>query len=109
MSESPQARIRLANASVKIPSSILLRWRRIGVVLLLLPVLPGAGAALAETNDLEIDLPPHLYRQRTPQDRFSRLKNGFESGEIALDRAGEKAFVMSMLRTLDIPASSQML
>lgn len=57
----------------------------------------------------DIDAAPHFYQQRAPQDRFTRLKASFESGAIALDRSGEKAFVLSLLQALDIPASSQML
>lgn len=57
----------------------------------------------------EIDQPPHNYRQRAPQDGFTRLKDDFESGRIALDRGSEKAFVLGVLQALGIPASSQML
>ena len=37
----------------------------------------------------EIDAPPHLYHQRKPQDRFSKLMASFESGAIELDRSSE--------------------
>jgi hypothetical protein len=78
-------------------------WRMmmIGVV--------GAGNVLAQPSFPDIDEPPHNYRQRVPQDRFTRLKGALESGEIALDRSSEKAFVLSLLKALGIPASSQML
>jgi hypothetical protein len=69
----------------------------------------GAGLAAAQPQYRDIDEPPHNYRRRTPQDRFTRLKEDFESGRIALDRGSEKAFVVSVLRALEIPASSQML
>jgi hypothetical protein len=67
------------------------------------------GSALAQPNYDEIDEPPHNYRKRTPQDRFTKLKGDLESGRIGLDQSGEKAFVLSLLKALDIPATSQML
>ena len=57
----------------------------------------------------DFDAPPHLYRQRTPADRFSRMKADLESGRIALDRTSELAFLKSLLRELEVPMSSQML
>ena len=75
--------------------------------------LPTLLAALpciaAEPGWRDIDAPPHLYRQRTPADRFTRMKDDLESGRIALDRSSEKAFVLSLLRVLEVPVSSQML
>ena len=57
----------------------------------------------------DFDAPPHLYRQRTPADRFTRMKADLESGRIALDRTSELAFLKSLLRELEVPVSSQML
>lgn len=57
----------------------------------------------------DLDQPPHSYFQRTPTDRFTRIKAALEAGRISLDRSGEKAFLQSLLRELEIPASSQML
>ena len=67
------------------------------------------GAAFAQPSYQDLDEPPHLYRLRTPQDRFTKLMAGFESGKILLDRGSEKAFLLSLLKVLDIPATSQML
>jgi len=63
----------------------------------------------AQTTFSDIDAPPHNYRQRTPTDKFTQLKDALESGKLQLDRTSEKAFVLSLLRTLDVPATSQML
>jgi len=71
--------------------------------------MAGAVAASGQAQYQDIDEPPHHYRQRTPQDRFTRLKDDFESGRIALDRVSEKAFVLSVLEALGIPVTSQML
>src|SRR6266550_2952747 len=72
-------------------------------------MMASAGLAVAQPGFEQIDQPPHNYRQRMPQDRFTQLKAALESGQIELDRSSEKAFVLSLLKTLDIPVSSQML
>ena len=71
--------------------------------------LISAEAMGAEPGWRDIDAPPHLYHQRAPADRVTRMKGDFESGRIALDRTSEKAFITSLLRALDVPVSSQML
>lgn len=79
-------------------------------LLLFLSALLGAHARGAEPVTYhDFDAPPHLYRQRTPTDRFSRMKDDLESGRIALDRTSELAFLKSLLRELNVPVSSQML
>ncbi len=78
---------------------------------MLLLVLGCAGAAnlLGQPTFQDINEPPHNYRQRTPRDYFTQLKDGLESGTVILDHTSEKAFVLSLLRALKIPVSSQML
>ena len=74
--------------------------------------LPTILAALLSAKALgarDIDAPPHFYRTRTPTDRFTRMKDDLEAGRIALDRSSEKAFIVSLLRVLEVPVSSQML
>ncbi|MEN9677050.1 MAG: hypothetical protein RIS76_2946 [Verrucomicrobiota bacterium] len=71
--------------------------------------LASAVTARAEVTYRDWDQPPHSYFQRTPSDRFTQLKARLESGELALDRSHEKAFLLSLLALLEIPASSQML
>ena len=77
--------------------------------LLILPGALCAAAALPEPTYRDFDLPPHNYHTAPLKDRFTRLKADLESGRIPLDRTGEKAFVLSLLKALDIPATSQML
>jgi hypothetical protein len=72
-------------------------------------LMAGSSLLPAQSSYPDIYEPPHNYRQRTPRDRFTQLKDRFESGQIALDRSSEKAFVLGVLRALDIPVSSQML
>ena len=80
--------------------------RRLLVALL---CLMTASLVLAESSYKDIYQPPHNYFQSTPKDRFTLLKNDLESGRIALDHSSEKAFVVSLLKVLGIPVSSQML
>ena len=80
-------------------------WWRMMIV-----AVAGAATAFSQIGfDGDIDDPPHNYRLRTPQDRFTRLKAALESGEIALDRSSEKAFLVSLLKALNVPVTSQML
>ena len=53
--------------------------------------------------------PPHSYNERQPTDKFTRLLDDLNSGKIPLDRTSEKAFLLSLLKVLNIPVSSQTL
>lgn len=55
----------------------------------------------------DLDAPPHRYRERTPKDPVTLLKADLESGKVSLDRSNEKAFLLSFLKLLDVPVSSQ--
>jgi hypothetical protein len=79
-------------------------WRRVMFI-----GLVSATSAFGQASFQDIDEPPHNYRQRIPQDRFTGLKAALESGEIPLERGNEKAFVESLLKALGIPPTSQML
>ncbi len=57
----------------------------------------------------DFDQTPHNYWQHPLKDRFTRLKTDLETGRLPLDRTSEKAFLVSLLKALHIPASSQML
>lgn len=74
-------------------------------------LLVAQGNAPSDTaaDFREFDRPPHDYFQRTPTDRFTRLRPDLESGRVAFDRTSEKAFLVSLLSYLEIPLSSQML
>ena len=56
----------------------------------------------------DIDGPPHYYHTRTPGDRFTRAMQAIEN-DPRLDRSGEKAFLVSFLKILGVPATSQTL
>ncbi len=85
---------------------------RASMSLRLLSILPGivlASLACAEPGYKNFDEPPHNYHTAPLKDRFTKLKADLESGRIPLDHGSEKAFVVSLLKALDVPASSQML
>lgn len=68
-----------------------------------------AAASLAEPSYRNFDEPPHNYHRAGLQDRFTKLKADLESRRIPLDHSSEKAFVISLLKSLEVPATSQML
>lgn len=57
----------------------------------------------------DLDQPAHRYHERPLHDPFTRLKEAVSSGKQSLDNSSEGAFLNSVLRALDIPATSQML
>lgn len=83
--------------------------RRVAFFLWVLLSLQLAGSVRSEQDYDEIGKQPHNYYGRTPADRVTNLKTALESGSIPLDRTGERAFVLSLLKALGVPASSQML
>ncbi len=62
------------------------------------------GNAFADLSN-----PAHDYWNRPLKDRFTRLKDDLESGKLPLDFSSEKAYVVSLLKALDIPVTSQIL
>lgn len=82
----------------------------VGCSILALMLTLGTGAnSLRVLQEMDLSAPPHRYFDRPSDDRFARLQKEIESGSVALDRSGEKAFLLSLLRALEVPASSQML
>ncbi len=75
------------------------------MIVLGLPLL-----SLGQSVYHDIEAPPHLYKDRIPQDRFSRFKRDLEIGTAtaSLDSRSEKAFLTSLLKALEIPSTSQM-
>jgi hypothetical protein len=71
--------------------------------------LAATMASAAGTSEIAFDQFPHDYWKRPLTDRFTRLKTEIESGRLSLEADGEKAFLLGLLKALDIPISSQML
>lgn len=57
----------------------------------------------------DLDRPEHNYWNRPLQDKFSRLKEQLETGKLPLSYRTEKEFLLSLLKALDIPQTSQTL
>lgn len=97
--------LRVGRAPTNVPGVWRGMWKSSGWGWLLM-----AGMAWADpVTYRDWDQPPHSYFERTPADRFTRLKGRLESGELALERGNEKAFLRGLLEALDVPVSSQML
>jgi hypothetical protein len=55
------------------------------------------------------DKAPHDYWNRQPTDAIAALMQRVSSGEVKLDDSSDKAYLVSLLKALDIPISSQLL
>ena len=62
-----------------------------------------------DVNYYDPHSPAHEYHTRELNDPFTRMIEGFESGERELDYQSGRAFITSILEHLDVPASSQLL
>ena len=80
--------------------------RVFGFAILILLVLAARVLAQAPIGFAD---PQHGYWTRPPQDRFARIKAEIETGKRQLDVGSEKGLLLSLLRELDVPVSSQML
>lgn len=68
----------------------------------------AADETTAPPTYRDIAGPPHHYFTRTPRDRFTRAMETIET-DPRLDRSSEEAFLVSLLKILEVPASSQTL
>lgn len=68
-----------------------------------------AVSASAAPKWADLDRPEHNYWNRPLNDKFSRIKEQLETGKLPLSYRTEKEFLMSLLKALDIPATSQTL
>ncbi len=83
--------------------------RGILFLLTLMPMLLAIPTAEAAKRLRDFEKPPHNYWQRAPQDRFTKIKTALETGKLPLDRSSEKAFVVSLLKALEISPATQTL
>lgn len=77
----------------------------VGMALMILGPLSGIGAP----KWADLDRPEHDYWNRPLNDKFTQLKDQLETGKLPLDYRTEKTFLVSLLKALDIPASSQVM
>ncbi len=78
-------------------------------ILFLLASMLAVPAAEAAKRLRDFEKPPHNYWQRAPQDQFTKIKAALETGKLPLDRSSEKAFVVSLLKALEISPATQTL
>ncbi len=82
--------------------------RLAGLAALACLLFAGTGGLRAEVAARQpFGEAPHNYWTRPPRDAFSRL--AANSGGLLLDPAGEKAALLSLLKALQVPVSSQLL
>jgi len=72
-----------------------------------------AGLSFLHVGNLraadEFEREPILYSESTPDNRISRLQQKLDSGEVLLKHDGEKSYVSSLLKVLEVSVASQML
>ena len=72
-----------------------------------------AGLSFLHVGNLraadEFEREPILYSESTPDNRISRLQQKLDSGEVLLKHDGEKSYVSSLLKALEVSVASQML
>ncbi len=76
---------------------------------LLFSLLSANADPLEILRNLDLEAAPHNYYERPTNDRFAKLRGEIDSGRVTLNRSSEKAFLLSLLKALEIPESSQML
>lgn len=69
----------------------------------------AAACATAAAASYDVEEPQHDYWNRPLTDPFTKFKQELEAGRAQLDTTGEKECLLSLLKALRIPASSQML
>ena len=69
----------------------------------------GLLSLQADSTYRDFDQPPHNYWSRPLKDRFTGIKEQLESGQLNLSGATEKEFLTNLLRTLNVPVSSQIM
>ncbi len=74
-----------------------------------LQLLAPSATCREDTAFADLTSPAHQYWTRPLNDPFSKLIPDFKSGKIKLNTQNQLSFVTSLLKALNIPASSQML
>lgn len=83
--------------------------RRAAALAALLLGAATCGADASAGEPVGVGNPIHGYDAPPSLDRLARLKVDVEAGRVSLDAGDELALLRSVLRALDVPASSQML
>lgn len=83
------------------------RWGRSFTLVLMSTIATGGAVRAAEPAG--VNDPVHGYNTLPTHDRFARFKADLDAGQVTLDADNELALLRSLLRTLEIPVSSQMI
>lgn len=75
----------------------------------LMTAIPAGAQSEEDSSYQEFDRPPHDYWKRPLRDPFTAFKADLDAGRVVLDYTSEKAFLSTLLKALNIPASSQLL
>ncbi|HTI51735.1 MAG TPA: hypothetical protein VL475_12310, partial [Planctomycetaceae bacterium] len=75
--------------------------------LLLTLCLTASGTLVQAADDFE--RAPINYSQATPDNVVSRLEQQLEAGKVTLKYDGDRGYVESVLKALNVPISSQVL
>lgn len=62
-----------------------------------------------EAKEKRFSEPPHDYYTRPPRDAFTLWSQRFQKGDEKLDFSSEKSRLISLLKALDVPVTSQLL
>jgi len=103
-----QPRVSLKSGAQRLPKRRWQPWKSVVFCLLI------AGSVFSRSTSAEtrpgIYNPLHEYDTRPVEDRFSRLLAQWDAGgDAKLDYSGDIPFLMSLLKELEVPVSSQML
>jgi hypothetical protein len=82
---------------------------RAAVIAVCVFVSASGADPLEVLRNIDLEGAPHRYYGRETNDRFAKLRKEIDGGRVVLDRSGEKEFVRSLLKALEIPETSQML
>ena len=75
------------------------------VVAAVIPLMLTVGASAAD----EFEREPILYSESAPDNCISRLQQRLDAGDLTLSHAGDKSYLPSVLKALEVPVESQML
>lgn len=80
---------------------------RLAVALML--ATNGCLMSAEEAKEKRFSEPPHDYYTRPPHDAFTLWSQRFQKGDEKLDFSSEKSRLISLLKALDVPVTSQLL
>jgi hypothetical protein len=99
----------LRHRAMRHPAPSLTRLAVMGLIAVAMAAPAGRADEGEDLAFADLESPAHDYWKRPLKDRFTKLMGDFADGKVPLDTTSEKAYVVSVLKALDIPVTSQML